>query len=448
MKQRIIIFTSILGILFSCNKSNQETEIKLHSKNFTGTINVTEVISNKHIIQLSKDSLIKKVQLKKPILARINLKEREYLTILEPNKELNIWIEPDSTLTTNKKSDSLLNSLLPSHNKFISKNSSLIFTTKNTDSISIIFENFKKKRDSEINAHAFSSQVSEILHLQNDSYIYGFFFYYGRILRDLDPSDSFFNFIEDIPEPYEIPLETSPIIQLCKYEIEYLREHETLDNISLFLRFIENKVPNKEVSDYLKAYYIEMLISMPARWPKHDKLLNTDELGKVLRSEKDNTYSFLFKEASSSFYKSQKGEIAYNFSAIDKLDNSFQLNDLKGKVVFIDVWATWCGPCISHRPRVLELAEKYKNNTDVKILLLSVDNSKDKWLSFLKKENSSKGMNLFIKNGMHTSFGNNYNIQTIPRYILIGKDGKIINSNMSEPSESTEREIEKALREK
>ena len=89
------------------------------------------------------------------------------------------------------------------------------------------------------------------------------------------------------------------------------------------------------------------------------------------------------------------------------------------------------GPCISQRPRVFELAEKYKNNTDVKILLLSVDNSKDKWLSFLKKENSSKGMNLFIKDGINNSFGNNYNIKTIPRYILIGKDGKIINSNMT-----------------
>ena len=57
-------------------------------------------------------------------------------------------------------------------------------------------------------------------------------------------------------------------------------------------------------------------------------------------------------------------------------------------------------------------------------------------------------MNLFIKNGTNTSFGNSYNVKSIPKYILIGKDGKIINSNQSEPSIAAERGIEKALREK
>ena len=151
MKLKFIVFTSILGILFSCNKNNQEIEIKLNSNNVSGKISVSELITKKLIIQLSKDSLIKKIQLKDPIVAGIYLKERTYLTILEPNKNLSISIRPDSSLTTNKKSDSLLNYLWKSQAKFISKNSSFIFKTKNTDSIPIIFENFKKKRESEIN---------------------------------------------------------------------------------------------------------------------------------------------------------------------------------------------------------------------------------------------------------------------------------------------------------
>jgi hypothetical protein len=74
-----------------------------------------------------------------------------------------------------------------------------------------------------------------------------------------------------------------------------------------------------------------------------------------------------------------------------------------------------------------------------------VDSSKDKWLSFLDKENQEFGENLFIEKGMRTEFGDNYNIKSIPRYILIGKDGKIINSNINEPSIAVEKEIEKAL---
>jgi len=80
---------------------------------------------------------------------------------------------------------------------------------------------------------------------------------------------------------------------------------------------------------------------------------------------------------------------------------------------------------------VLEFAEKYKDNEDVEILLISVDSSRDQWISFLEKENKEFGTNLFIENGMQTEFGNNYNIKSIPRYILIGKDGKIINSNIN-----------------
>ena len=80
--------------------------------------------------------------------------------------------------------------------------------------------------------------------------------------------------------------------------------------------------------------------------------------------------------------------------------------------------------------------------------MISVDSSKDKWLSFLEKENRESGNNLFIENGMRTKFGDNYNIKSIPRYILIGKDGKIINSNINEPSIAVEKEIEKALKEK
>jgi hypothetical protein len=67
-------------------------------------------------------------------------------------------------------------------------------------------------------------------------------------------------------------------------------------------------------------------------------------------------------------------------------------------------------------------------------------------VSFLDKENEEFVTNLFIENGMRTDFGNSYNIKSIPRYILIGKNGKLINSNIHEPSMAVEKEIEKALR--
>lgn len=447
MKIKFIGFIIVLSVFFSCNKNNKEIEIKLNSKNVHDTINVFELITNKLVTQLSKDSLTKKVELKIPIVAKILLKEKIYLTILEPNKNLNITIRPDSSITTNKKSDSLLNYLWKSNNEFVSNNSSFIFNKKNTDSIPIIFNNFKKKRAAEINKYKLSPKISEILHFQNKARLDYFLFYYGMFINNQKPNNFYYDFIKTIPKPNQ-NLKSFPAIYLYKYEIEYLRKNKLIKSIPDFLRIIEEKTEKKDLADFLKAIYIKDLTEAPSNWKRQEKLLTTEVLSNILKAEIKNKYSFIFKESSLAFYKSQNGEKAYLFQAEDQFGNQFSLESLIGKVIFIDTWATWCAPCLKHRPQVLKFAKKYKNRNDVEIILISVDSSKDKWLSFLKKEDDKFGKNLFIKNGMNTKFGNNYNIKSIPRYILIGKDGKIINSNINEPSISVEREIEKALKEK
>jgi thiol-disulfide isomerase/thioredoxin len=450
MKSKYILILAICHLFYSCKENNTGVEISLNSKNELDTIYISELITEKPIAKIYKKNQIKTVQVNNPTVANIHTKnnDKQYLTILTRNKDLNISILPDSSLTTNDRSDSLVNYLWKSNNQFISKNSSFIFQTENVDSIPILFEKFRNKREDEINKYKdqFSPEIADILYFQNNARVYSFLFWLGRVSKELDPNDSYFEFIEKIPKATET-LKSLPDIYLYKYEVEYLRKNQSIENIPDFLDFIENNTENKDLADYLKAIYIKALIENPSYWQKHEKLFNTVVLSKVLRSEGDNNYHYLIERPSSSYYASQNGQIAYAFEAQDKFGNKFNLQDLKGKVIFIDVWATWCGPCISHRPRVLEFNEKYKNNNEVEILMVSVDSSKDKWLSFLEKENIESGKNLFIENGMRTKFGDSYNIKSIPRYILIGKDGKIINSNITEPSIAVEKEIEKALSE-
>ncbi|WP_340832968.1 TlpA disulfide reductase family protein [Polaribacter sejongensis] len=451
MKSKYILVLSVLYLLYSCKEENNSFEISLNSKIKLDTIYVSELITKKPITQIYKENEIRTVQINSPTVANLHDKRynNQYLTILARNKDLNISILSDSTIITNNKSDSLVNYLWKSTVPFISKNSSFIFKTKNTDSILILFEKFRTKRENKIKKfkEKFSSEIADILYFQNDARIYSFLFFLGRISKGLNPNDSYFDFIKNIPEVNET-LKSLPDIYLYKYEIEYLRKNKSIESITDFLRFIEKKTNNKDLADYLKANYIKALIESPSYWQKHEKLFNTEVLSKALSSEKNNTYHYIIEQPSSSFYASQNGEMAYLFDAQDKFGGNFNLQSLKGKVLFIDVWATWCGPCINHRPRVKEFAEKFKNNNDVEVLFVSVDSSKDKWLSFIEKENNEFGKNLFIRKGMHTEFGKNYNIKSIPRYILIGKDGKIINSNINEPSIAAEKEIEKALKDK
>lgn len=451
MKPKYIILLATCFLFYCCNENKTGFEISLDSQIKLDTIYISELITDKPIAKIFDKDEIKTIQIDYPTVANIYTKnnDNQYLTILAPRKDLHISVLPDSSLTTNDKSDSLVNYLWKSNNQFISQNSSFIFQTEKVDSIPIIFERFRDKRETELNEHKdrLSSEIADILYFQNNARVYSFLFWLGRVSKELNPHDSYFDFIAKIPEATET-LKSLPDIYLYKYEIEYLRKNQSIENIPDFLDFIEGNTGNKDLADYLKAIYIKGLIENPSYWQKHEKLFNTEVLSQVLNSEKNNNYHYLIEHPSSSFYASQNGQIAYAFEAQDKYGDKFNFKNLKGKVVFIDVWATWCGPCITHRPKVLEFNETYKNHNEVEILMISVDSSKDKWLSFLEKENRESGNNLFIENGMRTKFGDNYNIKSIPRYILIGKDGKIINSNINEPSIAVEKEIEKALKEK
>ncbi len=111
------------------------------------------------------------------------------------------------------------------------------------------------------------------------------------------------------------------------------------------------------------------------------------------------------------------------------------LSSLKGNVIYVDIWATWCGPCISEFPSYKKLKERLKNADDVKWIYVSVDDQKDKekWIKFLAK-NELDGIQLFGDSGWESGIMDSYKVQGIPRYLLIDKEGKIFSANASRPS--------------
>ena len=62
----------------------------------------------------------------------------------------------------------------------------------------------------------------------------------------------------------------------------------------------------------------------------------------------------------------------------DEKGASISLEDLKGKVVFINFWATWCSPCIAEMPTIQSLYENFKNDDEVKFVILEVDGNQEK----------------------------------------------------------------------
>jgi thiol-disulfide isomerase/thioredoxin len=129
------------------------------------------------------------------------------------------------------------------------------------------------------------------------------------------------------------------------------------------------------------------------------------------------------------------GQKAIDFQFPDLEDKEISLSGFKGKVVYIDLWATWCVYCIKEFPALKKLEEEYSSNSDLIFLSVSVDASKDKqkWADFVRKENL-KGIQLFAGDAADSALMKPYNVTGIPRFILIGKDGNIILKNAPRPS--------------
>ncbi|RZJ52432.1 MAG: TlpA family protein disulfide reductase [Flavobacterium sp.] len=112
-----------------------------------------------------------------------------------------------------------------------------------------------------------------------------------------------------------------------------------------------------------------------------------------------------------------------------------KLSDLKGKYVYIDLWATWCAPCRAEIPFLQKIEEKY-HGKNIEFVSISIDKLKDndKWKKFVADKNLG-GIQLFADKDWESKFVTDYGVMGIPRFILIDPKGNIVNSDAFRPSD-------------
>ncbi|MDR2563120.1 MAG: TlpA family protein disulfide reductase [Prevotellaceae bacterium] len=142
-----------------------------------------------------------------------------------------------------------------------------------------------------------------------------------------------------------------------------------------------------------------------------------------------------WEKVKSSLNQNTARKDAVDFKFVDVSGKQVSLSDFKGKVVYIDVWATWCGPCRREFPAMKKLEEEYRDNKDMVFMGVNTDVSKNKqkWLDFLKKE-QLPGVQIFAGDAANEVLMKPYQIGGIPRFILVGKDGKLIFANAPRPT--------------
>ena len=120
----------------------------------------------------------------------------------------------------------------------------------------------------------------------------------------------------------------------------------------------------------------------------------------------------------------------------DVLDISFtsttgeevDLAKMKGKVVLVDFWATWCGPCIAEMPNVIAAYNKY-HGKGFEIVGISLDQSKESLDAYVS-ENKMAWPQYFDGKGWQSDIAGKFGISSIPATFLVGKDGKVVASNL------------------
>jgi thiol-disulfide isomerase/thioredoxin len=174
--------------------------------------------------------------------------------------------------------------------------------------------------------------------------------------------------------------------------------------------------------------------SIVGRIEPGDKFLDI-KYARVPSISKDSTTLATLDDKTKKAREVEKGTPSPTFNYENYLGGKTSLADLRGKYVYIDIWATWCSGCILEIP-YLKKIEKDLHNENIEFASISIDREKDyeRWRKMVADKELT-GIQLIADKQWDSAFTRAYNITHLPRFIIIDPDGNIVEPNALLPSE-------------
>ena len=212
------------------------------------------------------------------------------------------------------------------------------------------------------------------------------------------------------------------------------------------------------------ARYYELVVAVIGEWIKPERnksVLISEFMPQVMRDvgtadlssfiatlekvSKDDKLIASVKKYASQYEHLYAGRTAPDAEFYDAEGKVSKLSDYRGKILYIDTWATWCGPCKREIPFLKTLEESY-HGKNVQFISVSTDKDVDAWKSYIKKESMS-GLQLHQSQIMEKTMSYLYAVNSIPRFVLIDEAGKIVSVDAPRPSsvEEIHRLIDRVL---
>ena len=123
------------------------------------------------------------------------------------------------------------------------------------------------------------------------------------------------------------------------------------------------------------------------------------------------------------------GDLAPDILLKDSTGKDVALSSLRGQIVLIDFWASWCGPCRQENPNVVKTYNQFKDK-GFTIYSVSLDQDKGKWINAIAKDKLTWPSHVSDLKGWQSEGAKLYRVTSIPATFLIGKDGRIISKNL------------------
>lgn len=258
--------------------------------------------------------------------------------------------------------------------------------------------------------------------------------------------DTYYAFLKELPISVEDAL---PSLNYSYFLSQYV-EYQYTQTTNKKEREANNTIArdNKKAvlaKQHLKAeaYYYFMAKQLAASCRRGELKQAGPAIQQFITNCPYDTYNNILRFSYNEALGLMEGTAAPDFTLSDVNGKEVSLSDLRGKVVYIDFWATWCAPCLRYMPASQELSKKYEDK-DVVFLYISLDDRKEDWIKYVKNRNlhgthvaSSAGY------GYHAKIAELYKVQTLPAYFLVDKAGKIALSEAPTPGAAVQ--LEKAI---
>lgn len=260
--------------------------------------------------------------------------------------------------------------------------------------------------------------------------------FYGKSDKNLTYSDNVDLTDKDLFANREyVRFMNDAIMSIVRYE----NPNSDLSSYELYLnkgfKVIDDLFENNETNQLQKMVFVQHLISSAKIFKES---INISEFQKAInkltnQETKENLelVKFELRQVENSMSKFAIGQVAPSFEVENVDGRKFKSSDFENKLILIDVWASWCGPCISSFPKWNKLIKNNSNENEIAFLTVSLDDDSDKWKKALDKRNLD-GLKFYAGTGAFDSdFAKSFEIKSLPNYIAIDEKGKILSVSSS-----------------